>query len=452
MSSPAGPDDPDASVDKAELDRLRTELEQLKAEQQTEQQAAAAERRGWWRPVVAGVLVTLVAVLAPLSVLSTWANGQIQETDRYIETVGPLADDPDVQDAIAARIEQVVFSYLDVEAVIDELVSAIADRGLPERAAVTLRAAAGPLAAGIQGFVSDKIHEFVRSDAFADAWVQANREAHNQLVAALTGEGDTVTIENGEVTVGLATIIGTIKTQLVDAGFGIAERIPEVNATFTIVKSDDLGTMQKFLGFLDGLSTWLPVVGLLLLALAVFVARDRRRVLFAAGMAVAGSMLLLGLALNVIRPFYLDALPPDSSEAAAGAVYDQLVSFIRFALRGLLIVALAVAIGAWLSSPSGTGAATRRGIVRAIDAVRSGGAKAGLDTGTFGVSLARYRGPIRVGILVVAALIYLAIDHPTTASALTVVIVTAVLLVVLELLAHAPEQETAASPTAGDPP
>lgn len=51
-------------------------------------------------------------------------------------------------------------------------------------------------------------------------------------------------------------------------------------------------------------------------------------------MAVAGSMLLLGLALNVIRPFHLDALPPDSSEAEAGAVYDQLVSFIRFALRG----------------------------------------------------------------------------------------------------------------------
>jgi hypothetical protein len=447
MSSPAGPDDPDASVDKAELDRLRTELEQLKAEQQTEQQAAAAERRGWWRPVVAGVLVTLVAVLAPLSVLATWANGQIQETDRYIETVGPLADDPDVQDAIAARIEQIVFSYLDIEAVTDELVSAIVDRGLPERAAITLQAAVGPLVAGIQGFVSDKIHDFVRSDAFADAWVQANREAHSQLVAALTGEGDAVTIEDGEVTVGLATIIGTVKTQLVEAGFGIAERIPEVDATFTIVKSDDLSTMQKLLGFLDGLSTWLPVVGLLLLALAVFVARDRRRVLFAAGMAVAGAMLLLGLALNVIRPFYLDALPPESSEAAAGAV-----SFIRFALRGLLIVALAVAIGAWLSSPSGTGAATRRGIVRAIDAVRSGGAKAGLDTGAFGVSLARYRGPIRVGILVVAALIYLAIDHPTTASALTVVIITAVLLVVLELLAHAPEQETAASPTAGDPP
>lgn len=73
--------------------------------------------------------------------------------------------------------------------------------------------------------------------------------------------------------------------------------------------------------------------------------------------------------------------------------------------------------------------------MRAIDAVRSGGAKAGLHTGGFGVTLATYRGPI-----------------PTPNSALTVVITTAVLLVVMELLAHAPEPQTADSPTAGDPP
>lgn len=81
-------------------------------------------------------------------------------------------------------------------------------------------------------------------------------------MAALTGEGDAIQVERGEVTVGLATIIDAVETQLVDAGFGIAERMPDVNATFTIVQSDDLGTMQRLLGFLDGLSTWLPIVGL----------------------------------------------------------------------------------------------------------------------------------------------------------------------------------------------
>jgi len=446
MSSSGGSDDSGTPVDTAEVRRLKAELERLKAEPS----AQPTDRRGWWRPVVAGLLVTIAALLAPLSVLATWANGQIQDTDRYIETVGPLASNPDIQDAIAARVEQIVFGYLDIEAATEELVTAISERGLPDPAAATLLAAAGPLATGIENFVSDKIHELIRSDAFEEAWVEANREAHSQLVAALTGEGDAVNVDDGEVTVGLATIIEAVKGQLSEAGFGIADRIPEVDATFTILQSDDLSTMQDLLGFLDDLSTWLPIIGLALLALAVFVARDRRRALFAAGMAVAASMLLLGAALNLIRPIYLDALPASSSEAAAGAVYDQLVSFIRFALRGLGIVALAVAIGAWLSSRSGPGAATRRGIVRTIDAMRSGTSKAGLNTGGFGVALATYRAPIRVVVLVIAAVLYISVDHPTTATALTVVITIAVVLVLLELLASAPEPEAADSPTAGE--
>ncbi len=114
--------------DEAEFGAARAEVARLKAEQEP---AEPADRTGWWRPVVAGVLVIIAAVLAPLSVLSTWANGQINDTDRYIETVGPLANDPDVQDAIAARVEQVIFSYLDIDAATEALVARHQRAGTP---------------------------------------------------------------------------------------------------------------------------------------------------------------------------------------------------------------------------------------------------------------------------------------------------------------------------------
>ena len=141
-------------------------------------------------PIVAGLLVALAALLAPLSVLSTWASGQIQDTDRYLETVAPLASDPDVQAAIVVRVEQVIYSYLDLDATIDEVVVALEDQGLPENAAATLSALAGPLANGIRSFIHDRITALVQSDAFETAWVEANRTAHSELVAALTGEGE----------------------------------------------------------------------------------------------------------------------------------------------------------------------------------------------------------------------------------------------------------------------
>ena len=353
--------------------------------------SASGRRRGWWRPLVAGLLVALAALLAPLSVVATWASGQINDTDRYVESVAPLANDPDVQDAIATRVEDVIFSYLDLEQVTDELVAALSDRGLSERAAVTLQAVAGPLTAGIRSFVVDRIHSLVESDVFEQAWVEANRTAHAELVSVLTGEqGGAVEVDDGAVRVNLAAVINAVKQQLTAAGFNIAERIPEVQAQFTIVESANLAKFQQLVKLLDALSTWLPVVGLGLLAGAIILARDRRRMVLAAGLAVAGAMLLLGATLNVIRPLYLDALPESASQAAAGAVYDQLVSFIRFALRGLLVVALSIAAAAWLSAPMGAGAAARRGLVRGIDALRRLTSGAGLDTGGFGVALGEY--------------------------------------------------------------
>ena len=348
-----------------------------------------------------------------------------------------------MQAAVVVRVEEVIYSYLDLDAAVDEVVQALEGQGLPPRAAATLGALAGPLSTGIRSFVHDRIVALVASDAFEEAWVAANRTAHEELVAALLGEsGGAVAVDNGAVSVNLAVLINTLKGQLVDAGFAIAERIPEVTATFTIVQSENLGKLQKLLGFLDNLSTWLPAIGLLLLGVAVVIARDRRRVFLAAGLAVAGSMLLLGAALNIIRPYYLDALPASSSAAAAGAVYDQLVSFIRVALRGVLVVALTVAVVAWFSADRGAGASARRGLVNGISHLRSGGARAGLQTGRFGEVLGEYRGPLRLAVVGLAAVGYLAQDHPTGGTALTFVLVTAAVLLVLEVLATPPAAET----------
>jgi hypothetical protein len=431
-----------------EVARLQAEIARLREDLPD----AHGRRRGWWRPVLAGFLVAVAALLAPLSVLATWASGQIEDTDRYVATVGPLANDPDVQKAIAARAEQVIFSYLDLDAAMDQVAQALSDQGLPPRVAATLQAVSGPLASAIRSFVSDRILAFVQSDAFEQAWIEANRTAHSELVTALTGGGGgAVTVNNGAVKVNLAVVINTIKQQLSDAGFAIADRIPEVAASFTIVQSGNLETVQTLLGVLDNLSTWLPVLGLGLLAVAVLLARDRRRMVLASGIAVAASMLLLGATLNAIRPFYLNALPESSSAAAAGAIYDQLVSFIRLALRGLLVVALTVAVVAWLSARRGSGAAARGALVRGIDVVRVRMSRAGLQTGGFGVVLGQYRGSFRVGIVAIAALAYLAQDHPTGGTAVVFVVVTGLLVLVLELLATPPPPAATASGDVSEP-
>ena len=103
-------------------------------------------------------------------------------------------------------------------------------------------------------------------------------------MAALTGDTNgAVEINKGTVSVNLAVLINTVKEQLSDAGFAIADRIPEVSATFTILQSEDLAKVQTLMGLIDGLSTWLPAVCLGLLVIAVLIARDRRRMVLVVG-------------------------------------------------------------------------------------------------------------------------------------------------------------------------
>ena len=52
------------------------------------------------------------------------------------------------------------------------------------------------------------------------------------------------------------------------------------------------------------------------------------------------AMLLLGAALALARPLYLDAVPSGALPSdAAAAVFDQIVAFLRTALRTVLVVA-----------------------------------------------------------------------------------------------------------------
>src|SRR4051812_37563533 len=164
-----------AGDDATETERLRAEVQELRA--RLAATPPPAPRRidagRMWRPAVAAVLLCLVVVMAPLSVVATWAHRQVSDTDQYVATVAPLASDPAVQNAISDRITTEVLGYVDVKALTTQVVDGLAERGLPEDAGLGLRALTVPLVKAIENFVRQRVDALVRSDAFARAWVSA---------------------------------------------------------------------------------------------------------------------------------------------------------------------------------------------------------------------------------------------------------------------------------------
>jgi hypothetical protein len=425
---------PDLTDDeRAELERLRAEVSTLRS--QTKRGGVMTERaaRQRWRAIVATLLIVLGCALAPLAGVAVWARNQVTNTDRYVATVAPLASDPAIQTAITDQITAQIFTYIDVQELTTEAVDALAARGLPPQLAGRLQALAIPLASGVESFTRTQVEKVVQSQAFADAWVQANRLAHDALVAALTGEGGgAVTVENDTVSVNLAPFIQTVKQQLVASGFTLAERIPQVNASFVLFQSEDIVRARSAFNLLNTLGNWLPVIALVLLGIGIYVAKDHRRALVGAGLGVATGMLLLALSLAIFRSIYLDAVPAAVLPHDAAAVaYDTIVAYLRLGLRAVLVLALVVAAGAFLSGPSTTAVGTRQRLTAAIGRLRGGAGQAGLRTGPVGAWVDANKQLLRIGAVTLAVLALVFWGQPTGK---VILLLAGLLLVALALI------------------
>jgi hypothetical protein len=407
--------------------------------------AAPSPPRARWRTLTATVLITLGCLLAPLAVVAVWASDEVSDTDRYVQTVAPLADDPAVQKAVTDRVTQEVFTYVDVKALTNQALAALSGQGVSPQVTAQLQALSAPLASSVQSFTHDQIARIVAGPRFATAWERANRAAHQQLVNLLEGnQTGAVTNENGAVTVNLGPLVAQAKAQLVAQGLPAANKIPAVNTSFTLVQSDKLGKAQAGYRALNALGRWLPLIALALIALGVYVAKGHRRALVGAGLGVAASMLVLGAALAIARPLYLDALPATASQNAAGAVFDTLVTFLRQALRATLVAGLIIAAGAFLTGGSIPAVRTRGGLVHGIGALRGGAESAGLHTGGLGAWVHAQRRWLRIGAVAagLAALVFW--PHPTGAVVIWLAIGVLVLVGIVEFLARPP----APAPTA----
>lgn len=434
-----------------ELEMLRRRVGELEAELATSQPAAAAPAarpRARWRAVTAAVLITLACLLAPLSVTAVWANNQVSNTDRYVATVAPLAEDPAVQKAVADRVTAEIFARVDVNAITGEVLDAVAARGLPPRAAAGLQSLQAPMVQGIKSFTRTEVGKIIASPAFATVWEQANRAAHAQLVKLMSGQqGGAVSAQNDTVTLNLGPIVAQVKQRLVAEGFSFANNIPAVDKSFVLVRSDAVTKAQGVYRLLDTLGTWLPVIALVLLGLGVYVARGHRRALMLGALGVAGSMLALGVLLAVARPLYLDAVPADAlPRDAAGNIFDTLVRFLRTGLRTTAVLALVVALGAFLTGPSVTATRTRSGAARLLGSLRGNAESAGLRTGRVGTWTFAHKRALRVGIVLAGALTLTFWSQPTGAVVVVTALVVLFLVGLVELLGRPPtEQATAVS-------
>ena len=205
----------------------------------------------------------------------------------------------------------------------------------------------------------------------------------------------------------------------------------------------NLTRAQAAFNLLNTLGIWLPVIAIVLLGIGVAVAKGHRRALVGAAVGVAVGMLVLALSLAVFRTIYLDAVPAAVLPHDAAAVaYDTIVAYLRLGLRSVLVLALVVAAGAFLSGPSTTAVGTRQRLTAAIGRLR-GGAGAGVRTGPVGTWVDVNKQLLRIGAVTLAALALVFWGQPTGKVILLLAGLLLVALALIEFLGQPPRPTVA---------
>jgi ribosomal protein L29 len=362
-----------------ERDRLRAEVGELRA--QVAVAGAAPRRARRPRRVVAAALVVLTSIVFTVAVAGVWARRNALDTDRWVETVGPIGEDPAVQQALGNWITTELMGVIDPQALFES--------ALPERGQVL----AAPLTSALRGFVGDQVDAFLASDTFERLWVQANERAHAAAVRVLEGDVDgrggnagSLQVEDGEVVINLVPALNQVLARIGEVSPEILGRtvdiptvtvddipqeavdkvedalgrdIPDDFGQFTVFDAQRLDQVQDAVSLFDRLVVAAAVLAVVLIGLTLWVSPRRRRTLLQLAVGIALGVVLVRRLTLRLEDDVVDLARPENQDAVE-VVIGAFVSSLLDATAWILVIAAVVAAVALVTGPYRWVVAVRR--------------------------------------------------------------------------------------------
>lgn len=420
-----------------ELEEARVEIARLRDENERLRGGRPPRSHDWARSTAVVVLMGLGFLLVPTAGVAVWSRNTLLNTDRYVETVAPLSDDPLVIAGVANRVTTAIFAEVDVEPVLEA--------NLPPELAF----AAGPIANQIESTTSELVVKALETDQFDTLWREVNRQMSEALVAYVKGEGSgALVIKDGQLYLELGPILDAVKARLLEQGVALAEKIPSTTAGVALPVADVsyLEQTKSSLQLLNTLAYVLPWIAALCFVGAVLLSRDRRRSLVWAGVLVAAAAVLVGLSLGIGREAYLNAAASGGADVdTAQSVFDTLVRFLRNGIRVVFLFGIVLAFGAAVTGPSTWSTKTRSALGGLLT---QGGKRTGWDTGAFGLAIAAHKTGIQLSAAAIFGVAIFLVDRPTPATLAWFV---ALLLLVVALVQFVAATVPAEDETAEEP-
>jgi hypothetical protein len=305
---------------------------------------------GQGRRILVQVIIWATTVLAVLAIFAVWANRQFLNPDNWANTSTQLLEHPEIRAATSNYLVGQLYANVDVAG------------ELKSRLPPALQGVAAPLAGALRNAAVSAAQRALANPKVQDAWRLANRAADQTLVTIVNGGSGAAKISGGEVTLDLKSILANITNQL---GLpDVSSKLPASAANLVILKSKQIKFVQDVGGALKGLALLLTIIVPLLYALAVFLARGRRRrALMTVGIAIVAAGLVVFAARKIVESGVTNSLVKvEANKPAVSSVLSIATSMLGEIAGAFVFVGVPLIAAAWFAGPAPLAVRMRRAI------------------------------------------------------------------------------------------
>lgn len=295
-------------------------------------------------------LIGVASVVGVVAVFALWANRQLLDTGYWKSTNQKLIASPPIKEQLSVFLTDQLYANVNVG---EEL-----KKELPSE----LKPLAAPAAGALRDAIQRGILFLLERPKVQELWGKANEVTHAQFVRLIENKGSVVKLPGGGAVILDLRPMLTEVAEKVGAPTSVVQKIPEKVAQVRIVTSSQLKTMQNAVNLLRVLAVALPLLMFALLALAVYLARGRRRqTLITAGSAFVGVGLVVVVARGLIGNKVVDSLATtEAVKPAAQAAWSIGTSVLANVAWSTVFIGVVVILAGMLAGPTRVATSARR--------------------------------------------------------------------------------------------
>lgn len=313
--------------------RLKKEVSRLRGKTVTPKRSGKTVLK-WISFSLAGGIFVAASVIF-------YAGMTLTNTDRFMKSVGPLIQQGAIQEAVAKKTTNALFTQVDTLQLATEV--------LPDK----IDFLAPQVATEIQNAATKEAQKILASPSFQTVWEKTLRTAHQNLI-------DNLKSYKGNGTISVSDVYNQLSAQLENTklNFLAGKQLPNNIGEIVIIQADYLPVAHAIVSNMSIARVISIMLVLGLFSLSIYLSDNRRKTIIHIGMLVVVLSIALLIALKIGQAVLASNTQPSFRQAAVETWKIVFQPYTQI-LWGQVLFGLSLSFVTWIGDTTQTATKTR---------------------------------------------------------------------------------------------